>query len=528
MVSLMNTISLALFLSLAPSICAADFHVDVQSGSDATGDGSSQSPWKTITYAVSQLGSGTNRILVHPGRYDGSTGETFPIVLRAGMTLESTGIADDTIVYGDAVHDVFRIEGADADCSVIGLTIQNGQSGASIFIDRAFARILNSTISGNQIAGIRLGLGRTDQRVEISGNKIVENGAGVLDAADAYSVALNSSDNEIRNNVGDGFYFVQNVRLASTRDALQGNGGWGLKQKIDLGGSLRTTISNATISGNQAGGIYTMADQFCIYIPYVGYFCDDPTSFVQAIACTVYGNGGDGALKVGTSGAAAGFLSNSISWGNAGIDNVNFKDVRCDIGTGSRIDAYSFSAPPLLVDPQSGDLRLRKDSPCVDQSPNLAFTDFEGELGGVDGNSDGTAAGDIGADEFHPFVAPGTRAVVGQPFWFFSEAPPADDGQLVFVMISTADGEGSGGIPVPGSQGQTVDLAPDWLFQLGLTVQPALTGTLQNGFAQTATLTLPNSTQFLGPVYYAGATIDLAAGQFKYIMPTHQFSIATQ
>ncbi|MEQ8765109.1 MAG: right-handed parallel beta-helix repeat-containing protein [Planctomycetota bacterium] len=528
--SLLQALS-GIVLAMCVGSPLSDFYVDVQNGSDTTGNGSSALPWKTISFAVTQLGSGTNRLLVRPGLYDSTSGESFPIVLRAGMTLESTDGAADTIVSGDPSSDVLRIEGADADCVIVGLTIENGDSGVAVLLDRAFAVIRNNTISGNALAGIKTGLvNQGTHTIAIQKNTITLNGTGLLGAGGGVTVGIESADNQFSSNSSDALSLSGVVFLVSRRDTMQNNGGRGLSQIIppSANGFLQTSISNATISGNQAGGIYALADQFCFYVQYFGWICDDPENSIQAFACTIYGNGGDGVKRAGTSGSGSRFLAESIAWGNAGVDNVNFKDHICNIGTGSRTHAESFSLPPLLVNPQAGDLRIRKDSPCIDRSPGLAFTDFEGEVGGVDGNSDGIAAGDVGADEFHPFVAPGTRAVIGQPFWFFSEAPPADDGQLVFVMISTADGQKSGGIPVPGSQGQTVDLAPDWLFQLGLTLQPALTGTLQNGFAQTATVTLPNSTLFLGPVFYAGATIDLVAGQFKYVTPTHQFSIATQ
>ncbi len=64
---------------------SSDRYVNVATGDDAN-DGSSDSPWKTVTHAVATADS---QIVVHvgPGIYDDASGEVFPIALKYGQTL---------------------------------------------------------------------------------------------------------------------------------------------------------------------------------------------------------------------------------------------------------------------------------------------------------------------------------------------------------------------------------------------------------------------------------------------------------
>jgi len=64
-------------------------YVDAINGSDDTGSGSEGSPWKTITKALSEARKG-DVVHVAPGTYDTANGETLPITIPDGVTLEGT------------------------------------------------------------------------------------------------------------------------------------------------------------------------------------------------------------------------------------------------------------------------------------------------------------------------------------------------------------------------------------------------------------------------------------------------------
>ncbi|NIN98109.1 MAG: DUF11 domain-containing protein [Anaerolineae bacterium] len=116
-------------------------------------------------------------------------------------------------------------------------------------------------------------------------------------------------------------------------------------------------------------------------------------------------------------------MSNNDVWGN-GQNYVNLPPGTDDI-----------SANPLFVDQAGGDYHLSEGSPCVDTgtSSNAPPSDFEGDLRPVDGNLDGTALWDIGADEYE------------NPVWITKEVSPAhaDPGDTIVYTITYQNQTGS-------------------------------------------------------------------------------------
>jgi hypothetical protein len=81
--------------------------VDAANGSDTRGDGSRNNPFKTITYAIQRAEAGSV-IQLFPGVYSEESGETFPIRLKAGLTLrgdESTLGEGYLITGGGYLHE---------------------------------------------------------------------------------------------------------------------------------------------------------------------------------------------------------------------------------------------------------------------------------------------------------------------------------------------------------------------------------------------------------------------------------------
>ena len=78
--------------SIALNAMADHYYIDPVNGSDSTGDGSQESPWKTLTYANSmteKTGTEENPVVLHalPGVYSPlSNGETFPINFNQSNT----------------------------------------------------------------------------------------------------------------------------------------------------------------------------------------------------------------------------------------------------------------------------------------------------------------------------------------------------------------------------------------------------------------------------------------------------------
>ncbi|HKI86680.1 MAG TPA: DUF1565 domain-containing protein, partial [Thermoanaerobaculia bacterium] len=89
-----------------PEVWAATYYVNNSSGSNGN-PGTSASPWKTLSYALSHSLASGDVVSVAPGTYNSANGENYPLALQDGVKIEGQNKAT-TILSAPVTTDVFE------------------------------------------------------------------------------------------------------------------------------------------------------------------------------------------------------------------------------------------------------------------------------------------------------------------------------------------------------------------------------------------------------------------------------------
>jgi parallel beta-helix repeat protein len=200
-----------------------------------------------------------------------------------------------------------------------------------------------------------------------------------------------------------------------TENSVTANGGGVYAVSESTSGTAGTvTIINNIIFGNSAPNLYAGGVYAESYAPSGTAGTVSLTN--NTITENNAQNGGGVFLGIGNTGGAIAAYNNII-WGNTATASGD--DIYLNKGSGTA-DSYNnnysdmdgdtwdsesgkITADPLFVG--GGDYHLQPTSSCLDtgtnSAPDLPSTDFEGDPRIMDGNRDGDAVVDIGADERH-------------------------------------------------------------------------------------------------------------------------------
>ncbi|NEO26964.1 MAG: DUF1565 domain-containing protein, partial [Kamptonema sp. SIO4C4] len=139
----------------------ATFYINPTTGSDRA-DGTSNSPWQSLTHALKQATVNT-MIYLAQGTYDSQSGEQFPLVIPVGVTVigNETTKGKNIIVSGGGDYEspTFRRQNVTVVASdrsqLRGITITNpGKKGIGLWIESAAPILANLTVHHCALAGI--------------------------------------------------------------------------------------------------------------------------------------------------------------------------------------------------------------------------------------------------------------------------------------------------------------------------------------------------------------------------------------
>ncbi|HJS28517.1 MAG TPA: right-handed parallel beta-helix repeat-containing protein [Anaerolineales bacterium] len=396
------------------------FHVD-PSGSDASGDGSPDSPWATILYAANQVTAG-DTVLIHPGAYEGgviveaSGSAAEPITFQAdgpGVIIEGSGGEQDAFYITEAGYVI-----------VDGLTIQHADRAGLRISLSDHVTVRNCTFADNGTWGLF---------TDFSDYTLVEN-VESYGAVEEHGIYIsNSSDfptirnNRLHHNYANGLHMNGDISMGGDgviSDGLIENniiyenglaGGSG----INMDGVTDTLVRNNLLYDNHSSGISVyqidggsgsqnnrilnntilMPDdgRWAVNIP------DGSDTGNQVYNNILYSDHTwRGSIAIAEPGLA-GFESDyniivdrfSTDSGDSNMDFAAWQALGYDLN--------SILATPeeLFVDEAAGDYRLKPGSPAIDAG--VALPDVPADL---EGNPRPIGlAYDIGAYEFVPALA---------------------------------------------------------------------------------------------------------------------------
>ncbi|MCP3920905.1 MAG: DUF1565 domain-containing protein [bacterium] len=403
----MNFSALLVVPLIAPLASADDWYVDAVNGDNSNGGTAATDAWRTITYALEQIGPGAGDTLhLLPGVYDAAHGEVFPFVPQGQLTVTGDGGREVTILSSPA--DAFSIgtESGSVDLTVTDVTIVDSADAFDILV--ASVGDVTLTVSDVVIRGCNYGVDMYAHElfgfhcVDLTRVEIVDGNRGVDVAnSDWNMIDLELVDCTFKN-LTAGVYVEAGLDCdnSTTIDRCRILGCTGGVSSIAwMPGTASVAVRNSVIAGGSVG----------VYV-----------ETGSVLRCTIANNS-----NTGVGFWTQRWVRESIVYGNGTDLGANVTATDCNVGDMLPPGAGNISVDPLFRDPEHHDYRLGFHTGCVDAIPTSNGPDLTGFERGNDGDLNHHGAGDMGALELRTLAAP--QAVgIGKKLAIEVHADPGD------------------------------------------------------------------------------------------------------
>lgn len=408
---------------LASSSQAADWYVDKLNGSNANDGQSPQTAWQSITYAVSQVPAGAERIWIAPGVYDAANGESFPIEPKPGHHLIGSAGSTRPVIAGDSAPGLVllryestaslpQVFGADTRVENLALRrtgrcvdlIAEAGEVSPTFVDVQFERMV---WVGVQIEGLGGICQPMFERAFFGVTEPASNSIGLVATGAALTpqIQVFVRDSTFSESGGAGVLFVGSVDARIERCNFDGLG---------LSAIGVISQSNAHARLRCLDTVVTYCDQM------IGLGANLSPLDASFTRCTfanetvlplITANNFSGALQIDVDSSI--LATQGASFETAGVVGISAANSLISDGTFDGVNGC-FSGSAGFRDEAGGDFRLRWGSPCIDAASANAQAggrDLLGAPRNVDGNLDTLGKTDIGAYEFTPLELVSSGAI---------------------------------------------------------------------------------------------------------------------
>ena len=235
----------------------AQLFVNPIAGNDTAGDGSDRAPFKTITQAL-RVARENTVVYLAPGTYSEQSGETFPLLLKPGITLQGDPPTKgrNVIIRGGSlfISPTFARQNvtilAANKSGIAGVTVTNpNRRGYGIWIESSNPVVADCTFIGNSHDGISIA---GNSAPLIRNNYFANNGANGM-------TIYGSSRPEVRENVFERTGFGINIGHNAT-PLIAGNR---ISQNTDgivIQGKAKPILRGNTIESNSRDGVIALTE----------------------------------------------------------------------------------------------------------------------------------------------------------------------------------------------------------------------------------------------------------------------------